>query len=153
MLQERTITYFAYGSNLSPDQMLRRCPASRLTGVAQLPGWRLAFGGHSLRWGGATASLVKARGNVVEGLLYTMPLKDLLLLDRFEGHPAVYRRRRVHVRDSAGCIRHAQAYVLPLERESHPAPDYLDQMWDSYVSMGLGVDGLLAALGRGRSRW
>ena len=39
--------YFAYGSNLDPTQMRRRCPTSAPAGPATLDGWRLAFGGHS----------------------------------------------------------------------------------------------------------
>jgi len=34
------VLYFAFGSNLSTDQMLRRCPSSVPVGLGYLPGWR-----------------------------------------------------------------------------------------------------------------
>jgi len=36
-------SYFAYGSNLHPARLGRRCPSARLLGTGTLVGWRLAF--------------------------------------------------------------------------------------------------------------
>ena len=36
--------YAAYGSNMDPAQMLRRCPSSPHTGTGWIQGWRLTFG-------------------------------------------------------------------------------------------------------------
>src|SRR5919199_6112177 len=52
--------YAAYGSNMDPAQMRRRCPASPHTGTGWLPGWRLTFGAEEYGWGGALATLVPA---------------------------------------------------------------------------------------------
>jgi len=47
----KTTLCFAYGSNLDPAQMRRRCPRARPGRRATLYGYRLAFGGHSQAWG------------------------------------------------------------------------------------------------------
>ena len=64
------VLYFAYGSNLDDAQMRERCANARVVGRATLPNYALVFGGFSHRWGGAVASVVRAKGACVEGLLY-----------------------------------------------------------------------------------
>ena len=50
--------YAAYGSNMDPAQMLRRCPSSPHTGTGWIRGWRLTFGAEEYGWEGALATLV-----------------------------------------------------------------------------------------------
>ena len=50
--------YAAYGSNMDPAQMLRRCPSSPHIGTGWVPGWRLTFGAEEFGWDGALATLV-----------------------------------------------------------------------------------------------
>ena len=50
--------YAAYGSNMDPAQMLRRCPSSPHTGTGWIKGWRLTFGAEEYGWEGALATLV-----------------------------------------------------------------------------------------------
>ena len=50
--------YAAYGSNMDPAQMLRRCPHSPLAGTGWILGWRLTFGAEDFGWEGALATLV-----------------------------------------------------------------------------------------------
>ena len=69
----KQILYFAYGSNLDPARMRRRCATATPVGPAMLGGWRLAFGGHSRAWGGPVATLVKAPDEGVDGLLHALP--------------------------------------------------------------------------------
>src|SRR5215212_3787289 len=49
--------YAAYGSNMDPEQMLRRCPSSPHTGTGWIRGWRLTFGAEEYGWEGALATL------------------------------------------------------------------------------------------------
>src|SRR6195952_1638788 len=53
--------YAAYGSNMDPAQMLRRCPSSPHTGTGWIRGWRLTFGAEEDGWEGAMAHLVPGR--------------------------------------------------------------------------------------------
>jgi hypothetical protein len=77
--------YFAYGSNLDPDQMRTRCPESRVVGLAALPDHRLTFPLHSESWGGGAAGVSHAHGSTVWGVLYELSESDLASLDRHEG--------------------------------------------------------------------
>ena len=77
------VLYFAYGSNLDDEHMRSRCASAQPVARAVLPNYALAFGGFSHRWDGAVASVVRARGARVEGLLYRLDDADLRSLDRF----------------------------------------------------------------------
>jgi gamma-glutamylcyclotransferase (GGCT)/AIG2-like uncharacterized protein YtfP len=118
---------FAYGSNLDEDQMRARCPSARPLGRARLAGHALAFGGYSGRWGGAVASVVRAPGRTVEGVLYDLSRDDLRGLDAFEGVPCVYERAARVVTDDDGARWRAFVYVLraPNRLPTRPSPRYL----------------------------
>ncbi len=107
--------------------MRARCPSARVLGRARLAGHALVFGGFSSRWGGAVASVVRARGQVVEGVLYALSAADLGALDAFEGTPWVYERVTCLVTTEGGARRRAFVYALralgPSPRP--PAPHYL----------------------------
>lgn len=139
--------YFAYGSNLDAAQMRRRCLMSALSGPATLDGWRLAFGGHSRTWGGPVATVVRDRGERVDGLLYAVPPDELAILDRCEGHPFCYRRKLLLVTDETGQRRRAHVYVLPIAEEAPPAPDYFGVLWEAYRRLGFDHEPLAAAAG------
>ena len=143
---KRTL-YFAYGSNLDPAQMRRRCPTSAPVGPAMLDGWRLTFGGHSRTWGGPVATLVEEPDDWVDGLLYELPRAELALLDRHEGHPFAYRRKLLLVTDERGRQRRAHVYVLPVAEEAPPAPGYLGVLWQAYRRLGFDREPLVAAAG------
>lgn len=89
--------YFAYGSNMDERQMLARVPGAVLLGAAVLPDHEFLFSGYSETWGGATANVRKSRGKRVFGLVWDLPMHGFAKLDRFEGHPRVYRRKQVTV--------------------------------------------------------
>ena len=141
----RRVRYFAYGSNLDPARMRRRCPTAALIGPARIPGRRLAFGGHSRAWGGPVATLVRDRTARVSGLLYELDRADLAELDRFEGHPAFYRRERLRIVDGDGRTGLAHVYILPVLGEAAPAPGYLWVLWEAYLRLGFNDDPLVAA--------
>ena len=89
---------FAYGSNLHLSQMKRRCPSARPVALVALENHRLAFVGHSSRWGGAVATAFPSDGKLVAGVVYDINLADLRVLDACEGAPRVYQREPVMVR-------------------------------------------------------
>jgi hypothetical protein len=77
--------YFAFGSNLDPDQMLARCPAHKVIGMAVLRDHKLIFPIFSTTWGGGVASLQLSHGNDVWGMLFELDDEDLRTLDGHEG--------------------------------------------------------------------
>ena len=78
--------YFAYGSNLSRDQMMCRCPSARFVCVAMLPGHRLAFTRRSRTHGCGVADAVPEAGQQVWGAVFEIPDLEVGALDRSEGY-------------------------------------------------------------------
>ena len=130
--------YFAYGSNLDRSQMRKRCPSAVPHGRAVLPSHALVFGGHSHRWGGAVASVVRAKGRDVQGILYALSENDLLMLDRIEGHPFAYERVQRIVGDETGRRRRVFVYIQPEDRIERwvPSRDYYAVLRRAYVRLG-----------------
>ena len=91
--------YFAYGSNLDPVQMKRRCPSSQVVGRATLSDHRLVFPVRSDGdWAGGVAGVEPTAGQTVHGVVYTVDDADLAALDRYEAvDEGMYRRARVGV--------------------------------------------------------
>ena len=77
--------YFAYGSNLDPDQMRERCPGLQLVGVAVLRDHKLLFPLFSEDWGGGVVSVQLSHGKDVWGVVYELGDEDLRSLDEREG--------------------------------------------------------------------
>lgn len=143
--------YFAYGSNLDPEQMRARCASARPFALATLPRHQLVFRGASAHWGGAVASLRRAKQGAVRGVLYAMRSLDLLALDRFEGHPFFYERYLRTVIDDHGARWQAHVYILPTSRArvGAPAERYLRVIADAYRRHGFDSRALRRALARG----
>ncbi|EFX00864.1 hypothetical protein CMQ_1945 [Grosmannia clavigera kw1407] len=71
--------YFAFGSNLSLQQMSKRCPQSRFIGRAILPDYRWQINQRGY------ANVVQCCGSSVHGLVYLLEAADEVSLDRSEG--------------------------------------------------------------------
>lgn len=128
-----THLYFAYGSNLDGAQMRRRCPSARLVGAAILDGYRLGFAGQSAAWGGGVATVVRDREGRVPGLVWALAAEDLDRLDRFEGHPVAYARRRLLVELDHGARRRAHVYVKDAAEATLPTEAYFGALWRAYL--------------------
>ncbi|HYH23789.1 MAG TPA: gamma-glutamylcyclotransferase family protein [Blastococcus sp.] len=104
--------YAAYGSNMDPAQMLRRCPSSPHTGTGWIRGWRLTFGGEELGWEGALATLVPAGDGRAGGesvgvfvALYDLTEADERALDAWEGADSgLYHRVHLRVHTLGGDV-------------------------------------------------
>ncbi len=130
--------YFAFGSNLDPDQMRARCPGHRVVGMAVLRDHRLVFPLYSETWGGGVASVQLAHTQSVWGIVYDVDEADLANLDRHEGFRGpgdqhnVYDREQVYVeltRPDDGTFQRRLRAAIYLARPSNPSPPsrrYLD---------------------------
>lgn len=85
--------YFAYGSNLSFDQMAKRCPGSRFVGRARLYGYVFQINQRGF------ANIVETSDSreFVDGLCYRLSTNDELALDRSEGVPTAYQKEELEV--------------------------------------------------------
>jgi hypothetical protein len=55
--------YFAYGSNMDPDQMMERCPDAKLNGLGYLPDHILCFPRRSKNRGCGVSSVTSKIGH------------------------------------------------------------------------------------------
>lgn len=140
------ISYFAYGSNLDPEQMQRRCPGHRVIGAGFLPGHRLKFQGQGEDWGGAVATVVPDTRDTVWGVVFELSEEDLRRLDEYEGcrgdadPTGLYVRRDFDVRLADGGAVRATAYVMRRRLEGKPSKMYLDAITRGARSHGLPTD-------------
>ncbi len=137
-MNDGSVWYFAYGSNMDPARLKERCTdkgAPILERVAgHLAGWRLAFNKQRLRRPGeGVANVVEDPAGLVEGTLNRMPPAGLDLLDIDEGVSlGQYRRHSVRViRVDMGVLVDAVMYVaLPtvVATGLRPPRWYLDHL-------------------------
>lgn len=115
--------YFAYGSNLDPVQMKRRCPGSEAITRAVLQGHRLCYpvASHG-DWAGGVAGIEPAVGQDVHGVVYRVTDSDLAALDEYEAIDiGMYRRDRVEVIAEAGQVMTVWTYFA-IPEASGPTP-------------------------------
>ena len=93
-LMNNMFLYFAYGSNMNPARMAKRCPGAIALGGAVLLNHRLAERLY--------ADIDFVSGATVEGVLYLISEANLARLDSFEGYPKVYRRLWLEVEFDGG---------------------------------------------------
>jgi gamma-glutamylcyclotransferase (GGCT)/AIG2-like uncharacterized protein YtfP len=128
--------YAAYGSNMDPAQMARRCPHSPRRGTGWLEDWRLTFGGEELGWDGALATVVEARGQHVFVALYEMNEADEAALDMWDGVTlGYYRQAKVRVATEDGDVL-AWLYVLNGYEGGLPSARYLGILADAAETAG-----------------
>ena len=77
--------YFAYGSNLDPDQMTSRCPGHQVVGLAVMHDHKMIFPLTSHDWGGGVAGVQMQHGAELWGMVFELTDSDLAALDRYEG--------------------------------------------------------------------
>ena len=151
--------YFAYGSNLDPDQMRERCPAHQLVGVAMLRDHKLIFPLFSEDWGGGVVSVQLSHGKDVWGVLYDLSEDDLRALDAHEGFHApgdahnLYEREPIWVElvrpDDGSVPRRVRCwiYLARTANPSLPSRRYLETVLRGARAHRL-PDDYIAALGR-----
>ena len=137
--------YAAYGSNMDPEQMLKRAPHSPMAGTGWLPGWRLTFGGEDIGWEGALATIVEEPLSRVFVVLYDMTPADEMNLDRWEGSEfGVHKKIRCRVeRESSDTTIDpvlAWLYVLDAWEGGLPSARYLGVMADAAEIAGAPAD-------------
>ena len=104
--------YFAYGSNMSREELRSRCPNAEFVTIARLPDHRLDFTRYSRRRQGGVADIVPSSGDEVWGVVYDIPSDELPALDRKEGVPNAYQRAIVSVITPSGERAEALTYTV-----------------------------------------
>lgn len=141
---QKTLTYFAYGSNMSSRRLKARIPSARVVGTGHLPGHRLAF--HKFSHVDLSAKCdAHPSGDPedrVYGVIYSIAAIEKPRLDSVEGVGNGYEEKEVLVQTEAGTVRAFtyaatridpslkpylwyKEHVLRGAREHGLAPDYL----------------------------
>jgi ribosome modulation factor len=128
--------YAAYGSNMDTGQMKFRCPYSPAVGTGWLEGWRVAFGGESIGWEGALATVVEEPVSRVYVVLYDVHERDEARLDDWDGvSMGLYSKIHLRVQTLDG-EQLAWTYVLNDYEGGLPSPSYLAAMADAAEKAG-----------------
>lgn len=88
--------YFAYGSNMDPDRMKKRCINFTSREHAILEDWELVFNKVASKNDMEGYAKIKTKkGDITEGILYTIQDSDIKILDRYEGFPEYYVHKTI----------------------------------------------------------
>jgi phage replication-related protein YjqB (UPF0714/DUF867 family) len=122
--------YFAYGSNLNVAQMAQRCPDALDPLPATLADhdWLINERG--------VATVERAEGAEVHGVLWRVSDSDLDVLDSAEGVPVRYRRDSLVVHTEHG-PHDAWVYIDHRVEPGAPRPGYLERVIDGARHHGL----------------
>jgi hypothetical protein len=131
--------YAAYGTNLDPELMHRRCPYSPVQGVGWLEGWRLTFGGEEVSWEGALTTIVEDPLSRVYVMLYDVPDLDEKVLDEWESYPSLREKIRLRVTALDGDLL-AWVYVLRAYEGGMPSCRYLGMIAEAAQVAGAPQD-------------
>jgi len=117
--------------------MRARCPGARALGTATLRGWRFFISGDGY------ASIARAGGQAVEGVLWRLTPRDLAALDAYEDVAGgLYRRARIAVQPAAGAPRLALVYLGRARGEGTPRPGYMRDVIAAARDWGLSAAAL-----------
>lgn len=122
--------YFAYGSNMSHEQMKRRCPGSRFIKKVYLENAKFVYDGESITWGDkAVANVISSEGSVVWGGLFEINEEHLSDLDiRYEGFPDSYGKGKVEVKDDENNVYKAWIYFRIGQKNGAPILKYQNKI-------------------------
>lgn len=79
--------------------------------------------------------------------MWAVSADDLARLDRCEGHPFAYRRKRLLVDTGEARRRRVHVYVKDDAEQALPTEAYLGVIWRAYRRHGFDEHGLSLALG------
>tara|TARA_R110000868_G_scaffold255920_4_gene512610 strand:- start:252 stop:683 length:432 start_codon:yes stop_codon:yes gene_type:complete len=130
MWREERMLYMAYGMNTNIPAMEARCPLAKPLGGFYLPNYKLVFRG--------VADIVPDRDSVVPVVLWSITSNCLSALDRLEGYPKLYNRKKINNGWWVYTMNNKQTIAKPSDH-------YLYMIQDGYRAFDLDEWHLLAA--------
>lgn len=132
--------YFAYGRNVNPQVMKRRCPTAMIVGKGEKKNYKLAFKLYS--------TIEKYRGKSVTGILYKLFPTDIKNLNIYESYPKNYH---ICVGTANKGKEVVNIFWYDKNKEtltSPPTSEYLTDIMTGYKAFGLKTDWLYDAIRR-----
>ena len=114
--------YFAYGSNLWPEQMKERCLGHKVMGAGILEGYRWIISKRGY------ANIIKAGSDEVQGVVYLITGSDESSLDDHEGVAVGSYRKEIKPVKIDGKAYDCLVYVDPIEEEGKPRVEYIERI-------------------------
>lgn len=129
--------YFAYGSNMDPEQIKTRCPGAEYVGIGLLPDHALCFPRRSSKRNCGVSSVAPLAGHDTWGVIYRLSPGDLASLDANEGFRSdrtatLNSYNRVEVVVSVDSVPIQMVTYIAVNQESPPLPNaaYLKHLSD-----------------------
>ncbi len=130
-----THLYFAYGRNMHPAIMARRCPAAEFIGAAVLPDHRLLINVRGV------STVVPEAGSAVHGVLWRLTPACEAALDEIEGVArGSYRRDEVWPLRGGRTLEPALIYIASNAEPSLPREGYLESLEEAAHHHGFPED-------------
>jgi hypothetical protein len=132
----KTISYFAYGSNMCVMQMSERCPYALAIGVATLHGYEFMI--NEL---GVAGILEKSDASVI-GILWQISMGDKEALDFWEGADVTdgaYHHKKLAVINDGKPV-DALVYIARNTERGKPREGYLEKIVEAAIHHGINFD-------------
>lgn len=128
--------YFAYGSNMDTQQMLKRVPSAKKIGIGRLEGYSLRFNRRGTYRNSGVASVEKANDEVL-GVVWEIKSSDIAILTKIED-PAAYDRETIEVMFDDGRTQPCITYIAK-KQDNFIAPesDYLELIINGAKEAGI----------------
>jgi len=133
--------YFAYGSNMCPQQMAVRCPGGQALGQAELRDWQFLINARTY------ATIEDRPSAVTHGVLWSLTPGHIATLDNYESvAEGMYTKTSLIVQKTGEPVE-ALVYIDPVYELGQPRPDYLQTILNGAAHFGL-PPGYIAGLDR-----
>lgn len=134
---------FAYGMNTNIKQMKDRCPEAIPLAIGYLQGFRLDFRYH--------ADITLDPKQQVAGLIWAITPQTLTVIDRVEGYPYYYTRKKFWISVGNEKLLAWTYFMNPGNDLEVPNSVYWNNLFDGYRENNLNMDQLYNALERANS--
>ena len=104
------IYYFAYGSDMDANRMEKCCPDSKRINIGFIPDHRIDFTLMSKNKEGGIADVIESKGDVVWGVIYSVSMGDITMLDTYHKFGDIFMRRVIKCREFS--------YPIDFDKES-----------------------------------
>ena len=125
------IVYFAYGSNMCPEQMALRCPGGQALGQAVLLDWQFLINTRTY------ATIEAKRDAATHGVLWMLTPEHIAELDHYEAvEEGMYYKTNLAVAHGEKQVE-ALVYIDPVCELGQPEPDYMESILRGARHFGL----------------
>jgi len=134
--------FFAYGSNMNPEQIAFRCQRPEIFAVAYLPDHKISFHGYNKKWDGGEEGLIYQPGMQLWGVIYKLSFSDMDRLDAWQdarlNGTGPYFQCPAEVINTQGNLYPVVLYKKDILAEFQlPSEEYLNHIVDGAISHGL----------------